>query len=80
MKKVDKVLWYHQEDLRKDIVKALFGDNAVLGIDYVDFHYKDNNDAGLLVNFIDKDQPHLSKTFIIRIEDVTDKEVTKEEI
>lgn len=78
MKKVDKVLWYHQEDLRKDIVKALFGENAVLGIDYVDFHYEDNNDAGLLVNFIDKDQPHLSKTFIIRIEDVTDKEVTKE--
>lgn len=80
MKKIDKVLWYSQEDLRKDIVKALFGDNAVLGIDYVDFHYKDNNDAGLLVNFIDKDQPHLSKIFIIRIEDVTDKEVTKEEI
>lgn len=80
MKKIDKVLWYHQEDLRKDIIKALFGENAVLGIDYVDFHYKDNNDAGLLVNFIDKDQPHLSKTFIIRIEDVTDKEVTKEEI
>lgn len=80
MKKIDKVLWYYQNDLRKDIVKALFGENAVLGIDYVDFHYKDNNDAGLLVNFIDKDQPHLSKTFIIRIEDVTDKEVTKEEI
>ena len=80
MKKIDKVLQYSQNDLRKDIVKALFGENAVLGIDYVDFHYKDNNDAGLLVNFIDKDQPHLSKTFIIRIEDVTDKEVTKEEI
>lgn len=80
MKKIDKVLWYSQNDLRKDIVKALFGENAVLGIDYVDFHYKDNNDAGLLVNFIDKNQPHLSKTFIIRIEDVTDKEVTKEEI
>ena len=80
MKKIDKVLWYSQNDLRKDIVKALFGENAVLGIDYVDFHYKDNNDAGLLVNFIDKDQPHLSKTFIIRIEDVTNKEVTKEEI
>lgn len=80
MKKIDKVLWYSQEDLRKDIVKALFGENAILGGDYVDFHYKDNNDAGLLVNFIDKDQPHLSKTFIIRIEDVTDKEVTKEEI
>lgn len=80
MKKIDKVLWYSQNDLRKDIVKALFGENAVLGIDYVDFHYKDNNDAGLLVNFIDKDQPHLSKTFIIRIEDVTDKEVTKEGI
>lgn len=80
MKKIDKVLWYSQEDLRKDIIKALFGENAILGGDYIDFHYKDNNDAGLLVNFIDKDQPHLSKTFIIRIEDVTDKEVTKEEI
>lgn len=80
MKRIENLKTYTQEDLRKDIVKALFGDNAVLGIDYVDFHYKDNNDAGLLVNFIDKDQPHLSKTFIIRIEDVTDKEVTKEEI
>ena len=80
MKQIENLIAYTQEDLRKDIVKALFGDNAVLGIDYVDFHYEDNNDAGLLVNFIDKDQPHLSKTFIIRIEDVTDKEVTKEEI
>lgn len=80
MKRIENLIAYTQEDLRKDIVKALFGENAVLGIDYVDFHYEDNNDAGLLVNFIDKDQPHLSKTFIIRIEDVTDKEVTKEEI
>lgn len=69
MKRIENLVAYTQEDLRKDIVKALFGENAVLGIDYVDFHYKDNNDAGLLVNFIDKDQPHLSKTFIIRIED-----------
>ena len=80
MKRIENLIAYTQEDLRKDIVKALFGENAVLGIDYVDFHYEDNNDAGLLVNFIDKDQPHLSKTFIIRIEDVTDEEVTKEEI
>lgn len=80
MKRIENLIAYTQEDLRKDIVKALFGKNAVLGGDYIDFHYKDNNDAGLLVNFIDKDQPHLSKTFIIRIEDVTDKEVTKEEI
>ena len=80
MKRIENLIAYTQEDLRKDIVKALFGENAVLGIDYVDFHYEDNNDAGLLVNFIDKAQPHLSKTFIIRIEDVTDKEVTKEEI
>lgn len=80
MKRIENLIAYTQEDLRKDIVKALFGENAVLGIDYVDFHYEDNNDAGLLVNFIDKDQPYLSKTFIIRIEDVTDKEVTKEEI
>lgn len=29
MKKIDKVLWYSQEDLRKDIVKALFGENAI---------------------------------------------------
>lgn len=80
MKRIENLIAYTQEDLRKDITKALFGEKAVLGIDYVDFHYKDNNDAGLLVNFIDKDQLHLSKTFIIRIEDVTDKEVTKEEI
>ena len=69
MKQIENLVAYTQEDLRKDIVKALFGENAVLGGDYVDFHYKDNNDAGLLVNFIDKDQPHLSKTFIVRIED-----------
>lgn len=47
MKKIDKVLWYSQEDLRKDIVKALFGENAILGGDYVDFHYTPENDAGL---------------------------------
>lgn len=80
MKKIDKVLWYSKEDLRKDIIKALFGENAALGIDYVDFHYENNNDAGLIVNFLDKDQPYLSKTFIIRISDIADKEVAKEEI
>lgn len=69
MKRIENLVAYTQEDLRKDIVKALFGENAVLGGDYVDFHYQPENDAGLLVNFIDKDQPHLSKTFIIRIED-----------
>ena len=69
MERIENLKTYTQEDLRKDIVKALFGDNAVLGRDYVDFHYQPENDAGLLVNFIDKDQPHLSKTFIVRIED-----------
>lgn len=80
MKKIDKVLWYSQEDLKKDIVKALFGENAVLGGDYVDFHYTPENDAGLVVKFYDKDSPFISKTFIIRIEDADNKEVTKEEI
>ena len=69
MKRIENLVAYTQEDLRKDIVKALFGENAVLDGDYVDFHYQPENDAGLLVNFIDKDQPHLSKTFIVRIED-----------
>lgn len=49
MKKVDKVLWYYQEDLRKDIIKALFGENATLHEDYIDFHYDDDNRAGLFV-------------------------------
>lgn len=80
MKKIDKVLWYSQNDLRKDIVKALFGENAILGRDYVDFHYTPENDAGLVVKFYDKDSPFISKTFIIRIEDADNKEVTKEEI
>lgn len=80
MKKIDKVLWYSQEDLRKDIVKALFGENATLGGDYVDFHYKPENDAGLVVKFYDKDSPFISKTFIIRIEDADNKEVSKEKI
>lgn len=80
MKRIENLIAYTQEDLRKDIVKALFGENAALGIDYVDFHYENNNDAGLIVNFLDKDQPYLSKTFIIRISDIADKEVTKEEI
>lgn len=80
MKKIDKVLCYSQEDLRKDIVKALFGENAILSGDYVDFHYTPENDAGLVVKFYDKDSPFISKTFIIRIEDADNKEVTKEEI
>lgn len=80
MKKIDKVLWYYQEDLRKDIVKALFGENAILGGDYVDFHYHDEPAAGLVAKFYDKDSPFVSKTFIIKIEDADNKEVTKEEI
>lgn len=35
MKKIDKVLWYSKEDLRKDIIKALFGENATLHEDYI---------------------------------------------
>ena len=80
MKKIDKVLWYSQEDLRKDIVKALFGENAILGGDYVDFHYTPENDAGLVVKFRDKESPFATKTFIIRIEDAANKEVVREEI
>ena len=80
MKQIENLKTYTQEDLRKDIVKALFGDNAVLGIDYVDFHYTPENDAGLVVKFYDKDSPFISKTFIIRIEDAANKEVVKEEI
>ena len=80
MKRIENLIAYTQEDLRKDIVKALFGDNAVLGRDYIDFHYYDEPGAGLVVNFRDKESPFTTKTFIIRIEDVTDKEVTKEEI
>jgi hypothetical protein len=74
MKRIENLIAYTQEDLRKDIVKALFGDNAVLGGDYIDFHYDDEPDAGLVVNFCDKESPFTTKTFIIRIEDVTDKE------
>ena len=55
MKRIENLIAYTQEDLRKDIVKALFGDNAVLGIDYVDFHYELENDAGLVVKFRDKE-------------------------
>lgn len=80
MKRIENLIAYTQEDLRKDIVKALFGDNAILGGDYVDFHYTPENDAGLVVKFYDKDSPFISKTFIIRIEDANNKEVTKEEI
>ena len=69
MERIENLKTYTQEDLRKDIVKALFGDNAVLGIDYVDFHYELENDAGLVVKFYDKDSPFISKTFIIRLED-----------
>ena len=79
MKRIENLIAYTQEDLRKDIVKALFGDNAVLGIDYVDFHYAEN-DAGLVVKFRDKESPFATKTFIIRIEDAANKEVVKEEI
>ena len=75
MERIENLKTYTQEDLRKDIVKALFGDNAVLGIDYVDFHYELENDAGLVVKFRDKESPFATKTFIIRI-----KEVVKEEI
>ena len=80
MKRIENLPAYTQENLRKDIVKALFGENAILGGDYVDFHYTPENDAGLVVKFYDKDSPFISKTFIIRIEDADNKEVTKEEI
>ena len=70
MKKIDKVLWYYQEDLRKDIIKALFGENAILHEDYIDFHYDDDYRAGLLVKVQDKDQPNLTKTFRIMIDEV----------
>ena len=75
MKRIENLIAYTQEDLRKDIVKALFGDNAVLGRDYVDFHYKPENDAGLVVKFRDKESLFATKTFIIRIEDAANKEV-----
>lgn len=80
MKRTENLIAYTQEDLRKDIVKALFGENAVLGVDYIDFHYEDKNDAGLIVNFHDKGIPFATKTFVIRIADVTSKEIVKEEI
>lgn len=80
MKRIENLSAYTQKDLSKDIVKALFGENAILGGDYVDFHYTPENDAGLVVKFYDKDSPFISKTFIVRIEDAADKEVTKEEI
>lgn len=69
MKRIENLAAYTQENLRKDIVKALFGENAILGGDYVDFHYEPENDAGLVVKFYDKDSPFISKTFIVRIED-----------
>ena len=80
MKRIENLSAYTQEDLSKDIVKALFGENAILGGDYVDFHYKPENDAGLVVKFRDKESPFATKTFIIRIEDTANKEVVKEEI
>lgn len=54
MKRIENLAAYTQEDLRKDIVKALFGENAVLDGDYVDFHYQPENDAGLVVKFMIK--------------------------
>lgn len=80
MKRIENLIAYTQEDLRKDIVRALFGENAILGGDYVDFHYHDEPAAGLVAKFYDKDSPFMSKTFIIKIEDADNKEVTKEEI
>lgn len=80
MERIENLKTYTQEELRKNIVKALFGENAVLGINYVDFHYEDDNGAGLLVNFRDKESPFATKTFIIRIEDAANKKVVKEEI
>ena len=80
MKRTENLKVYTQEDLRKDIIKALFGENATLGVDYIDFHYEDESGAGLVVNFHDKEQPYFTKTFIITIDDVTDKEVIKEKI
>ena len=77
MERIENLKTYTQEDLRKDIVKALFGDNAVLGRDYVDFHYQPENDAGLVVKFRDKESPFATKTFIIRIEDPANKEAVK---
>lgn len=74
MKRIKNLKTYTQEDLRKDIVKALFGDNAVLGRDCIDFHYKPENDAGLVVKFYDKESPFVTKTFIIRIEDAANKD------
>ena len=69
MKRIENLIAYTQEDLRKDIVKALFGENAILGGDYVDFHCYGEPDAGLVVKFYDKDSSFVSKTFIIKIED-----------
>ena len=80
MKRIHNLKVYTQEDLRKDIVKALFGENAALVEDYVNFHCEDENSAGLVVNFRDKEQPYFTKTFIITIDDVTNKEVIKEKI
>ena len=80
MKRIENLVAYTQEDLRKDIVKALFGENAVLDGDYVDFHYQPENNAGLVVKFYDKDSPFISKTFIVRIEDADNKEVSNEKI
>lgn len=80
MKRTENLAVYTQEDLRKDIIKALFGEKAVLGKDYVDFHYNDEPDAGLLVNFHDENNSFASKTFLIKIRDITDAEVAKEDL
>lgn len=72
MERIENLKTYTQEELRKNVVKALFGENAALGINYVNFLYEDDNGAGILVNFRDKNHPCFTKTFIIRIDDVTD--------
>ena len=53
-----------------NIRMAVFND--ALEINHINFLYKDENGAGLLVNFRDKNHPCFTKTFIIRIDDVTD--------
>ena len=80
MERIENLRTYTQEDLRKDIVKALFGDNAVLGRDYVDFHYQPENDACLVVKFRDKELPFATKTFIIRIKEVVKEDAANEEV
>ena len=80
MKRIENLIAYTQEDLRKDIVKALFGENAVLGGDYVDFHYEPENDTGLIVNFMIKIRLLYLRPLSLELKMPPDKEVTKEEI